>query len=249
MRKRILATIALLLALGAGTVFLADESIPDAAGSARPIRPGVVIPALTLRDSAGHDFDLGAALREKPAVIIVYRGGWCPYCSAHLGKLKTVENDLLALGLQILAVSPDRPEKLLETGKKLDSPGTRLLSDSDIKLARALGLAFRVDAATREKYRGYGIDLQKASGKDHGVLPVPAVIVTARGGRVRFVHADPDYTRRLEPGKVLAAARSVLRGGEEVAAMKKSELPASDAEWRKRLTPEQFRVLRGKGTE
>lgn len=46
-------------------------------------------------------------------------------------------------------------------------------------------IAFRVDDATVECYRGFALDLEDASGKTHDELPVPAVFVVSRAERVR----------------------------------------------------------------
>lgn len=45
-------------------------------------------------------------------------------------------------------------------------------------------------------------------------LPMPAVFVIGRGGRITFAHWNPDYRERLEPEKVLEAARAA-RSAEE----------------------------------
>ncbi len=142
----------------------------------------------------------------KPSVVVFYRGGWCPYCNAHLGQLATVEPELVKLGYQVLAISPDRPEALRES---LDKGGYsyQLLSDSEMALSKAYRLAFRVNDPTVERYQGFGIDLEKASGRDHHLLPVPAVYLVDRKGVIRFAHWNPDYKQRLDPAKLLDAAR------------------------------------------
>ena len=79
-------------------------------------------------------------------------------------------------------MSPDRPEKLKGPAEK-HKLKYRLLSDSEMIAAKALGIAFRVDDATVNKYKtDYGIDLEADSGQKHHLLPVPSVFLVGRDG-------------------------------------------------------------------
>ena len=123
--KKILGSVLLLaviVALGAGCEDRKDKAMEGetqrVARSAEEICPiliGANVPELTLRTVDGKLFDLNEAIRNKPTVLIFYRGGWCPYCNTHLGQIATVETELLSMGYQVLAVSPDRPEELRKT--------------------------------------------------------------------------------------------------------------------------------------
>ncbi len=53
----------------------------------RAVRSGNQAPDFTLPDPQGRDVSLGALLKEGPAVITFYRGGWCPYCNIQLREL------------------------------------------------------------------------------------------------------------------------------------------------------------------
>jgi peroxiredoxin len=174
---------------------------------------GSRLPSLELATADGQTFDLNKAVAKQPAVIVFYRGGWCMYCNRQLEGLRHIEKDLLELGFQLIAISPDRPEKLRAS---LDEHGLkyRLLSDSAMAAARALGVAFRVDAATVAKYRDeYGIDLEAASGETHHQLPVPSVWIVARDGAIDYSYVHPDYAKRIDPSLLLQAARSVAQAG------------------------------------
>ena len=184
--------------------------VPTDAGQVRPLDVGERAPAAILRRPDGQESDLAALYGQKPTVLIFYRGGWCPYCNAHLGRIATAEPVLLSMGYQVLAISPDRPKELAKTLDKQHLT-YQLLSDSDAVLARAFGLVFRVDDPTLEKYRGFGIDLERASGRDHHLLPVPAVYIVDTTGTIRFAHRDPDYKTRLAPEYLLKTAREVQR--------------------------------------
>jgi hypothetical protein len=74
--------------------------------------------------------------------------------------------------------------------------------------AKAFGLAFRVDDELYERYKGFNIDLENASGETHHLLPVPAVLIIGKDGRIRFQYVNPDYKIRLDAQVLLAAARA-----------------------------------------
>jgi len=184
------------------------SSTPDSAQNVHPLREGDKAPNATLRRPDGQEVNLADLCAVKPTVLIFYRGGWCPYCNIHLGQMATVEPELLSMGYQVLAVSPDRPEELRKTVDKQHLT-YQLLSDSDMVLSRAFGIAFRVDDPTLEKYSGFGIDLTKSSGRSHHLLPVPAAYIVDTRGVIRFAHWDPDYKKRLDPEVLLSASRRV----------------------------------------
>ncbi len=185
--------------------------LPEAASSAeetKPLKVGDRVPAARVADLEGRELHLSRLVAAKRTVIIFYRGGWCPYCNTHLGALGTIEPRLVELGYQVLAISPDRPDKVQETREKFGFH-YQLLSDSKMEAARGFGIAFKVDDATLQKYQGYGIDLDAASGETHHLLPVPSVFIAGTDGIIRFAYSNPDYKVRLEPEKVLAAAQDV----------------------------------------
>lgn len=180
----------------------------NADGGPTRVTVGDRLPAAVLSTVEGKEMKLAEIVAEKPTVLIFYRGGWCPYCTKHLSALAGIQEDLDKLGIQILAVSPDQPSKLREKPDNAKIP-YQLLSDRTMEAAKAFGIAFEVDADMRDKYRGFGIDLEAASGEAHHLLPHPAVYVIDAKGIIRFAHVNEDYKVRLEAEKVLEAAREV----------------------------------------
>ena len=200
-----LAATALLASVAASA-----SPVPQSAQDIRPLLVGSAVPSVTLRNSQGKDIDLVAEIRAQPTVLIFYRGGWCPYCNTHLGELQQLHPRLERLGYQILAISPDRPEKLTPCAAK-NRLSYRLLSDSRMEAARAFGVAFRLDDQTVTKYRDHhGIDIEADSGQTHHQLPVPSAFVVGADGRIRFVHADPDYKARVDAELLYTAARAAV---------------------------------------
>lgn len=110
------------------------------------------------------------------------------------------------MGYQIIAISPDRPEKLRESIQKQQLQYT-VVSDSRMDAAKAMGLAFRVSKETLDRYLKWGIDLEEASGETHHLLPVPAVFLLNREGIIEFQFVHPNYKVRLDPEILLAVAK------------------------------------------
>jgi peroxiredoxin len=188
---------------------------PAASDAVRPLLLGAALPEANLRTVDGQAVTLKDALAGKPAVLVFYRGGWCPYCNTQLSGLRLIRKDLDALGYALIAISPDTPEALKKTldGQALDF---QLLSDSRAEAMRGFGVGYRVDAEMLKKLGDYGIDLEKASGETHHVLPVPAVFVVDAAGTPQFSFVHPDYTVRVPQDVVLAAATAIQEQRQKV---------------------------------
>lgn len=213
--------VAVIIVMGAGCEDREDNAkstleekqrVVRSAEAIHPILIGSKVPELTLRTIDGELFNLNEAIRNKPTVLIFYRGGWCPYCNLQLGQIQEIEADIIKYGYQIIAISPDKPEKLIESIDK-HKMNYLLLSDSNMAGAKAFGIAFKLDEATIKKYEGYGIDLVDASGEEHYYLPVPSVFVVGTDGIIKFEYVNPNYKVRLDPNILL----STVKAGQEVA--------------------------------
>jgi len=187
----------------AAIILLASAAFVSAA---EPLAPGARLPNVTVRTEKDAPVTLAAALKSEPAVILFYRGGWCPYCTKHLSAMMEIEGKLRDQGYSIFAISTDQPSKLAATPGR-ENLNYTLLSDSKMDAANAFGITFTVSDETLEKYKGYNIDLEAASGEKHHMLPHPAVFIVDREGIIRFAHVNENYKVRLDPEKVLAAAK------------------------------------------
>lgn len=165
--------------------------VAEKAEDISPLLIGEKIPPTNLLSMENTKVMTADLFREKPTVLLFYRGGWCPYCNAHLSAVGELTEEIEALGYQILAVSPDSPENLNKSmeDQQLDY---RLLSDGDGNFSKAMGLAFK----SPEKYASM---LGEYSGGDNtGFLPVPALFIVNREGTILFEYISPDYKNRIE---------------------------------------------------
>lgn len=197
--------------LTVGSINAAADSpaVPNDPSRVKPLQVGVAAPPFDVRTATGEPFHFEPKSLQKPTVLIFYRGGWCPYCNAHLGQLRTAEPQLISMGYDVLFLSADRPELLRPSLKEKGITYT-LLSDANMHAARAFGIAFRVDDATVQQYKKFNIDLEATSGATHHELPVPAIFIVDRDGTIRFAYWNPDYKVRLNGEELLAAARGAL---------------------------------------
>lgn len=123
------ASLVLLAAAGA----VARRSLPPAA---REAAVGAKLPALVLSDENGRKFDLGA-LHGKPAVVLLYRGAWCPSCRKQVIALAKAADRFLAAGVDVYAISPDPPNVSRKWSLTISAPFP-LLSDDSSRLANEL---------------------------------------------------------------------------------------------------------------
>lgn len=186
------------------------------ASEIRPLAVGSRMPAgLVVRSVEGGTVDLDAAVAGKPTVLIFYRGGWCPYCTAHLRELQKSEGALRELGYQILAISSDSPEAIRAT----DPDGQlsyRLLSDPGLEAAAQFGLRYRVNPRYIEHVKAKPdaraalahVDLATTTG---GHLLTPGAFILDRSGTIRFAYVNNNYSVRVRQEVLLTAARDALR--------------------------------------
>ena len=179
---------------------------------AQALAVGSLAAGFSLPDARGGSFALSDALSRGPVVLVFYRGGWCPYCNIALKAYQRVLPEINALGAELVAISPERPDLSLSTAEKNDL-AFAALSDTGNRVADAFraGLS-AADRSGTKAYASNGIDLAAINAADEWRLPVPATFIIAATGRVTLAHIEVDYRRRLDPDAVLAALRFPDKG-------------------------------------
>ncbi|TSA28867.1 MAG: AhpC/TSA family protein [Bacteroidetes bacterium] len=179
------------------------SQLPKNPEDVKPLKVGEAVPAITLKSISESAISLKNLLREKPTVLIFYRGGWCPYCNQHLAEMADYEKSILEMGYQIVAVSPDSPENLSRTLDK-NAIHYSLLSDSRGELIKAMGIAYKA-TFLYESIRSKG-----ATGEKLDLLPVPSLFVVNQKGIIQYEYVNPDYRVRMS-GEELSRVLSLLK--------------------------------------
>jgi peroxiredoxin len=180
--------------------------IPSDPNEVKPLAVGAEAPDFSATTTDGKLRQFHPRTFRKPTVVIFYRGGWCPYCNTQLSDLRLVEPKLRQSGFEVVCLSTDRPA-ILYSSLKAEKINYTLLSDSKLEAAKAFHIAYRLDQATLENMKGYGIDLDATTGQPLHELPVPSVFIIDRTGVIRFVYSNPDFTVRLGADALWDAAK------------------------------------------
>jgi peroxiredoxin len=187
----------------------AGAMVADSPREVTPLEVGELIPDASARDPEGQPVQLSALVGGRPTLIVFYRGGWCPFCTTRLGELQFMESRLLEIGVALVAMSPDRPEKLRRTRDEL-ALRYRLLSDASMEIARGFGVAYQVTSKDRKRLEGMGIDLEEASGQKHHQLPVASLFLVDGDGKIRFRYLSVHHREWLNPEQLFEAARAAV---------------------------------------
>lgn len=162
------------------------------------INVGKKFPDFSLPNAEDTKTSLSTLLEKGPLVISFYRGAWCPYCNLEINALQNRLADIQATGAQLIAISPQSPNKSSDqvSASKLTFD---VLSDSSNKLAKQCGLVFTLPESLRPIYASWELDIPGHNGDDTFELPMPATFIIGSDGVIKYAFIDMDYTKRLEP--------------------------------------------------
>ena len=201
--------------LPAEVIEVFDRSIENLLGQGIPaeaVKAGDRLQPFTLEDATRTPVSLGQLVEAGPAVIVFYRGGWCPYCNL---ALRTYQRELLpeldAFRARLVAISPQPPDQSLSTAEKAELAFT-VLSDPGSRVARSIGIAFQHAGEVLAAQRQLGLDLAQVNAEGSTQLPRPTVLIIDQNRTVRFVDVQPDYTARTEVADILAALTDIRNG-------------------------------------
>lgn len=169
------------------------------------VKVGDALAPFTLYNAVGKPVGLEDLVATGPAVLVFYRGGWCPYCNL---ALRTYQRELLpqldAWHATLAAISPQTPDQSLSTAEKA-ALDFEVLSDPGSRLARRIGIAFEQAEEVLAAQRRLGLDLAHVNEEGSTLLPMPTVLIVDPNRTVRFAEVHPDYTARTEVADIVAA--------------------------------------------
>ena len=171
----------------------------------RILSAGAQAPEFTLRDSTGKLVRSRDLLALGPLVIKFFRGRWCPYCVTELETWRNLHGRLRERGALMVAISPqtERQSDFMVGQHGLPFP---VLSDPGNAVAEKFGLVYAIPEYHRDYYLSILVNLPFINGDKSWRLPLPAIYVIAKDGKIVRAEAHADFRVRPEPEEGLVAA-------------------------------------------
>jgi len=153
---------------------------------------GALVESFRLPDVRGGDVTLVNVLERARAVLIFYRGGWCPLCNRQLAELSLRYGEFQSRAIEILAISNEEVTQGQKVLAKISPPYPLLLDPTSEVIAR-FGLVV-------DKRDPLGLSLRKHA------YAHPAVAIVGRDSRVDWFFRGRNYRDRPSPDAILEAA-------------------------------------------
>ncbi|MFM6925528.1 MAG: peroxiredoxin-like family protein [Ferruginibacter sp.] len=166
------------------------------------LKVGDAAPMFTAKDQNGKSVNLKKALKNGPVVILFYRGQWCPFCNKQLSHFSDSIQMLIGKGVSVLAITPETAGNVIKTVEKTRS-AFPIIADEGMAIMKMYKVNFSVDENTIAKYKGYGIDFDKANGSNGANLPVPATYIISKDGIIKYAFFNTDYRKRASVEDIL----------------------------------------------
>lgn len=180
------------------------DGVPPSAATA-----GATVPDVDLLDAHGRPTTLRAAQAGAAAVVVLYRGDWCPYCNL---ALRTYQEDLVPVlddrGIRLIAISPQKPDNSLSMQEKNDLSFV-VLSDPGNQVATALGVLTAHSEQIQDVQRAIGIDVAAGNQDGTHAVPIPTVVVIDAEGTIQWIDIHPDYATRTEVSEIIAGLETL----------------------------------------
>ena len=160
---------------------------------------GNKLPEFSLQSSEGDDVGSEDFL-GSPAVLLFYRGNWCPLCMAQIREIAGRYQEMNDMGIKVALISPQPDVHTKQLAGMHDVP-FHFLVDAENRFAESLGIAI-----------DNGVPFGLPGGYDPKTV-MPTVVVTNANGTIVFSDQTDNYRVRPEPDVFLA----ILRRSEAVA--------------------------------
>lgn len=176
------------------------ESVEKSGILDQALRKGDKAPNFRLKNALGEEVELFEYLKKGKVILTWYRGGWCPYCNLTLHELQNELPAFKANGANLIALTPELPDKSMSTTEK-NNLQFEVLSDVGNKVADTFGIVFKLPEEVATIYNK-GFDMNAYNGDKSNELPLAATYIISEEGKIVYAFLDADYRNRAEPSEL-----------------------------------------------
>jgi len=154
------------------------------------LETGKELPAFQLKTSEGSIWS-SADLNQHPALILFFRGNWCPLCMAQIKEVAASYQELEKLGVRVFLVSPQPATHTKALAIKFNVK-YHFMVDERNQAASLLGIDAKHGTPKGMEVLGYDSD-----------TVLPTAILTDQNGVILFTDQTDNYRVRPEPDTFL----------------------------------------------
>jgi peroxiredoxin len=144
------------------------------------------LPEFQLESLEGHTVS-SESFKEKPHLLLFYRGNWCPFCTAQIEELAASYQRLKDSGVSVVLISSQSLKKNQQLASQFDVPMI-FLRDRNNNAAQKLGIDHKWGTPMGLQLLGYTSD-----------TVMPTVILTNSEGNIVYSDQTDNYRVRPEP--------------------------------------------------
>lgn len=141
--------------------------------------------------------------KDRPTVILFYRGEWCPVCNKYLSNLSD-SLDLIKEKANVIVISPETKENMMKTQE--EHPEYTYVLDENEELMMAFDVVFYVTKKYQKKIKMFlrtDIAAHNENDDTEARLPIPATYIVNKDGVVLYRHFEYDYHIRASALDIL----------------------------------------------
>ena len=150
---------------------------------------GQVLPDFNLYTADGR-LVTAEHIRQTPALLMFYRGNWCPLCMAQIKEVASQYQELNRRGVQVYLISNQSEQNSEQLAQKYDV-NMNFMVDRDGVAGKALAIDHT--GGTPVGVAGYDLD-----------TTMPTVVMTNQQGIIIFADLTDNYRVRPEPETFLS---------------------------------------------
>ncbi|MGQ1946902.1 peroxiredoxin-like family protein [Geofilum sp. OHC36d9] len=166
----------------------------------KALNVGDIAPNFVLNNALGQPVELYDYLKKGKVILTWYRGGWCPYCNLTLQELQSELPEFKKHGANLIALTPELPDKSLSTSEK-HNLSFEVLSDVGNTVAKQYNIVFRLTDGVAKIYnKSFG--LNEYNGNKTNELPLAATYIINEKHQIIYAFMDADYRNRAEPSEL-----------------------------------------------
>jgi peroxiredoxin len=185
----------IVLALGVAWFAVLWHELSIRGSNAMKVRVGDSLPAFHSLTTDGRVITQVELTAAAPALLVLYRGWWCPSSKVQLDDLLSHYAQLSGLGLKLFAGSVDGPDESLPMQEHVGSMIT-ILGGVEATFLDAIGVSDQRGAPWYDRLW---------FGARNRPIAMPAAIAVGANGRIMFAERSTRVDHRPSPDALIAS--------------------------------------------